>query len=376
MKRLDDRENEVVAGTMTAAQADAANLSDLKSLSDAGIFDPTDAYEEAKKRRYAMQFDEAGRKIRQIARGPGGWDEAIQRVPEIVGGYSELKAPGEVDKFTTVMEHQRDYAEARKKKQDSISNDAIEKPLGEEFDSVMLNDSDPSKLKGLIEDARKKWVGPEAAARDEKWALRFAELIRAQRVDRKAAEADNPIADGLLIDSQNDLIDPKITLDKGKDELSKREITWNQYKKVQAALSPRVKAMSLPYEGEFKTDSTMSPNVTHAMQVAQGQFRSWVANNEGAGETEMAKKAESLRKNALKGIVDQAAANSFVQWQPSQNVAAHEGRQRNPQGLTYYGKAKSGETVYKNADGQYVTQDKTGRWIYSKDGKTWQILPL
>jgi hypothetical protein len=412
VKRIDQREKDVEAGTITAAEAAAANEKDLKAASDTSVIDPTAAFTTGQQSRAYMQTAEAGRKIREEARA-NGWDAAIAKIPQIAGQYSELKSPGEIDRFTQTMQTQRDYSEARQVKQDAIANDKTEEPLAKEFSDVMENDGDPSKLKQLIDKAKGKWVGKEIAARDEKWALRFREIIRTIKSDKKAAEADNPIADGLRIDSQNELIDTGVTLNNAKDALAKKQITWNQYKSVQAALSPRVKSMALPYEAVFKTDVSMEPKVIRAMTLAAASFRSWVGNNMDASEADMKKKSDDLHKDALKGIVRDAASRAFEPGSYSEKVQqavsdaaagkpldirpigggidAAAGRgftsdvqsaRRNsnvPKALSdrnisvTRSQTKDGTTYYEAADGKTYQIAKSGAILWW-DGKTWQTL--
>ena len=263
----------------------------------------------------------------------------------------------------------------------------------------MENDGDPSKLKQLIDEAKGKWVGKEIAARDEKWALRFREIIRTIKSDKKAAEADNPIADGLRIDAQNELIDTGVTLNNAKDALAKKQITWNQYKSVQTALSPRVKALALPYESVFKTDTGMDPKVSYAMTLAAATFRSWVGNNMDASEADMKKKSDGLHADALKGIVKEAASRTFAPGSYGERVQqgvsdAAAGKPLDIQPLSKPKQAgqqledirkrvgdviqsidPSGKSFYRDTKGISYWQDpKTGVWWSKADVGEWQTL--
>ena len=396
--RYDSLEKQVEAGTMTEANASSQMEGDMKSMVASGVFDPTEAFKTLSESRAYMQTSEAARKIRTEAK-TNGWDAAIAKIPEIAGQYSELKSPGQIDAFTSTMEKQRYYSEARQVRQDAISNDKTEEPLAKEFSDVMENDGDPSKLKQLIDEAKGKWVGKEIAARDEKWALRFREIIRTIKSDKKAAEADNPIADGLRIDAQNELIDTGVTLNNAKDALAKKQITWNQYKSVQTALSPRVKALALPYESVFKTDTGMDPKVSHAMTLAAATFRSWVGNNMDASEADMKKKSDGLHADALKGIVKEAASRTFAPGSYGERVQqgvsdAAAGKPLDIQPLSKPKQAgqqledirkrvgdviqsidPSGKSFYRDTKGISYWQDpKTGVWWSKADVGKWQTL--
>jgi hypothetical protein len=272
VKRIDQREKDVEAGTITAAEAASANDADLKAASDTSVIDPTAAFTTGEQSKAYMQTAEASRKIREEARA-NGWDAAIAKIPEIAGQYSELKSPGQVDAFTTTMERQRDYAEARQKKEDDKINGDTDIKLADMWSDFLIGEKDISldQMKKAIDggDFRRQ----EGAQLKRSWLANLESYVKqGGRGGKKSASEDSTM--GKLIAMGYQI--------KGTDPLSRQ----NYMNIVNAAAgvkgyeqyaTPDIRAGSITWENQARllqlTTQATDPNISTAASSLQKDLK-------------------------------------------------------------------------------------------------------
>ena len=271
VERINGREKDVEAGTLTAAEADAANEADLKSAADTGVIDPTAAFTTRSQLRAYMQTAEAGRKIRELARDQG-WDAAIAAIPQIAGQYSELKSPGEIDAFTTTMERQRDYAETRQKKEDDKVNGDTDLKLADMWSDFLIGEKNITldQMKAAIDngDFRRQ----EGAQLKRSWLSNLETYIR--QGGRAAIQKSDTTVMGKLVAMGFEL--------KGTDPLSRQ----NYMNLVNAAkgvkgyeryATPEIRFGSITWEDQAKllqmTTETTDPNISVAAASLQKDLK-------------------------------------------------------------------------------------------------------
>ena len=270
--RYDSLEKQVDAGTVTEAQASAQMERDMKSMVDTGVFDPTEAYKTLSESRAYMQTSEAARKIREEARA-NGWDSAIAKIPQIAGQYSELKSPGAVDKFTTIMEQQRDYSEARQKKEDDKINGDTDIKLADMWSDFLIGEKDISldQMKKAIDDG--DFRRQEGAQLKRSWLANLDSYVKqGGRGGKKSASEDSTM--GKLIAMGYQI--------KGTDPLSRQ----NYMNIVNAAAgvkgyeqyaTPDIRAGSITWENQARllqlTTQATDPNISTAASSLQKDLK-------------------------------------------------------------------------------------------------------
>ena len=396
-KNINDTMQDVVSGTIDAETGKAK----LRALQD-----PLVRSNMVDRATAEANYKDWDHKIDQAAVTHGAFSQIKIKTPDGLPNFQAAhdflanpkNTTGLSDAEVEMIDNKITHMEMVQDSEDKRTNDKLEQPLGEMYSKVMLGEEGLPDFKNLIDQSRKQWTGKEKGERDRKWASYYEQELRSQKENIRAAEKDNPIAEGLQIDSTNQLIEPGVTVSNAWDALSKHKITFNQFKGVQAAASPRVKAMALPFEADFKTDVSMKPEVIKAMNLALADFRSWVGDNmQGITDEKMKAKAESLRADALKGVVTTAAAQAFAPGSYQARVAAavsaaaagkpldiHE-LPRAPQETEVpkvfadkkitvaRSQATNGTTYYDGADGKTYQVSKAGKLLWW-DGKTWQTL--
>jgi hypothetical protein len=405
VRRGDGRYKDVTEGTLSADDAIKASEIDLKQAVDTGVIDPKDAYVYGEKIAGQMQYEEALRKVRTVALDEG-WESAIGSIGSVVKGYNKLTL-NDADSIETQLTREQNIARVEHNRKVGENNSKIENDIEEE-----LKVDNYGKAEKILNSGKFMDIDGGLSAADNwwQWHQRIEEGSRAALAEKRALEKDNPVADGFLIDATNEYIEPGTTVRNARDALIKKDITFNQYKAVQAAVSPRVKGMAAPYEAEFKTDSSMKQEVVAAMNLSLANFRSWISNNMDSSEETIKAKADSMHKDALKGIVKDAVNKRFAPGSYEASVASAvnavkggkpldvrsmQSVQNSPEvkaakatpvdkgagalmkkGVTaaHFGTTAKGEPIYKDSKGLYYWQDPAGAWYSSSDGKKWQIL--
>lgn len=392
VKRIDQREKDVEAGTITAAEAAAANDADLKAASDTSVIDPTAAFTTGQQSRAYMQTAEAGRKIREKARADG-WDAAIAAIPEIAGQYSELKSPGQIDAFTSTMERQRDYSERRQKLEDEKANGATDLNLANTWNDFLLGEKGISldQIKQMID--KGDYRGMQGAQLHRSWLGTLEQYIK--NPPDKAKKFETPAFKALMVKAHSSS-DPGPILQEARDAAGKGLIDWTGEfgeRAIEEILDKKVTDKAGPFQHLFEEipaqtsnigDPTQREKVAVALAYQGAKFKQWISAHMDASETDMEKEADRRHTLAIQGVVKEAVNTIY----PANNTPTYPGtvpamvpagghppdRKGGPSGVVthYYGKAKTGEDILRDDNGVYYTQDKNGRWIFSKDGKTWQ----
>ena len=395
--RYDSLEKQVEAGTMTEANASSQMEGDMKSMVASGVFDPTDAFKALSKYRAYMQTSEAARKIRTEAK-TNGWDAAIAKIPEIAGQYSELKSPGQIDAFTQTMERQRDYAETREKKEAEKVNGDIDLDLSDKWNHMILNDGTVTmnQMQDAIEHQDYKLM--QGAQLHRSYTNQMREYIRSEKAGEHKIKGETPEFKALMVKAHSSS-DPGPILQEAREAAGKNLIDWTGEfgeRAIEDILDKKVTDKAGPFQHLFEEipaqtsnigDPTQREKVSVALAYQGAKFKQWISAHMDAGESDMEKEADRRHTLAIQGVVKEAVNTIY----PADHTPTYPGTvpamipagghppekvsAGGPSGVAthYYGKAKTGEDVLRDDNGVYYTQDKNGRWIYSKDGKTWQI---
>jgi len=396
-KSINDTMQSVVSGTLSADEGKAK----LRVLQD-----PLVRSNLVDKATAEANYKDWDHKIDQAAATHGAFALIRQKtadgLPNFQAAHDFLADPKNTLGLSDVEVEQIDtrvtHLETVQDSEDKRTNDKLEAPLGDVYSKVMLGDAGLPEFKAIIEQSRGKWVGKEKGERDRKWAGYYESEIRSLRADKKAAEKDNSVFDGLLADSTNENIDQSVIIDNARDLMAKHEISATQYKQVLAAVSPRVKARVKAYEEVFKTDpKNMTPEDIKGMQTALGYYRSWAADNMDATDKELSSQAQFYKNQAVnkvlknldsyytarRQVMSATAAGKPLDIQaiPQQGLSPQSPPQAGSEELTkrgidasYGGADSKGRIVFKNKAGDFYWKDSaSGNWYVNKAGK-WQIL--
>jgi hypothetical protein len=396
-KSINDTMQSVVSGTLSADEGKAK----LRVLQD-----PLVRSNLVDKATAEANYKDWDHKIDQAAATHGAFALIRQKtadgLPNFQAAHDFLADPKNTLGLSDVEVEQIDtrvtHLETVQDSEDKRTNDKLEAPLGDVYSKVMLGDAGLPEFKAIIEQSRGKWVGKDKGERDRKWAGYYESEIRSLRADKKAAEKDNSVFDGLLADSTNENIDQSVIIDNARDLMAKHEISATQYKQVLAAVSPRVKARVKAYEEVFKTDpKNMTPEDIKGMQTALGYYRSWAADNMDATDKELSSQAQFYKNQAVNKVLKNLDSYYTARRQAMSAVAAGETLPLTPGGLEGFpfgpqtpsypqqlvSKLKNisilgtqianGTTYYNGSDGKTYQVSKSGSILWW-DGKKWQTM--
>lgn len=383
VKRMDGRQKDVEAGTLSAIDAQKANDADLKQAGATMVVDPEDSFTASEAFAKEVQYQEASRKIRAIG-STQGWDAAMKAVNPMVAQYDHLNAKN-ADQLTLELQRYATIARADYNRKVKDNNGKIE-------DDVMqaLFDGNIGKANQILHDGKfmDEEGGLSAADNQYQWFQRIHTYSQDELANKRAADKDNTVSDGFLADATNENINPEVTFSNARDAMIHHQITATQFKQVQSALSPRVKARVQAYEDLFKTDTSMAPDLVNRLKTAQGYFRSWAADNLDASDKEISTQAEGFHKQAIdKTLFSSMSAYYSARREAMSGVAA--GKPLNIQAITKApevpqqltnkkisvtrSQTSNGTTYYDGADGKVYQVAKSGAVLWW-DGKTWQTL--
>jgi len=320
VKRIDSRAKEVQIGTMSAAEAQARDAQELKSLS-AGpnpVVDPVTAVNTLKAQTRDNQLSEIYRRVAAEAKA-SGWQKAISDIPAMASGYSEIVS----DDIPAIEQRMAQTANILRAQQnigirdqnDKIESAIIDKLKDNDLSGALsvLNSAVPTSANGF----KDLEGGKSGAEYWQQWHSYLHAFAASDRAQKRAEEADNVYFNQLMLATKTHSMKPDQIITEAISQVSQGHMTWKQEAEIEKAskgeVAAQVNEYLKPFDEGFK-DTSLDQNHRNLYGIAEAMFRSYAAGGTRSESDLKARQQELLGnvKNAVAGESIDKIFGTFV----------------------------------------------------------------